>query len=287
MNAKMTDPECVTHKTNIPVPPSTGVNGYPNASGSQPKSNVKPDRISPTKDVNKLPVEDQPRTNKPHLRTSNRVDSSRRYKRTVAQLVLWYLDLGCSKHMMGDRSRLMNFVKKFIGTVRFENDHFGVIMGYEDYVIGDSVMSRKYILVIIDDDSRFTWVKFLRSKDETPEVIIKFVIMIRKLQGLLKVWMVPLVEEEESDHGSSTIQELQTAACGLHETCRIRFSTCVGKESLLCQPPGMSNCSSVYRRDPWLSNLSSISLFTWIRLAMMCSNSPIRFTIMASTVLCY
>nr|GFB36681.1 integrase, catalytic region, zinc finger, CCHC-type, peptidase aspartic, catalytic [Tanacetum cinerariifolium] len=44
--------------------------------------------------------------------------------------------------MMGDRSWLMNFVKKFIKTVRFGNDHFGAIMGYGDYVIGDSVISR-------------------------------------------------------------------------------------------------------------------------------------------------
>ncbi|GKC73725.1 hypothetical protein Tco_1119608 [Tanacetum coccineum] len=43
-----------------------------------------------------------------------------------------------------DRSRLRNFVKKFIGTVRFGNDHFGAIMGYEDYVISDSMMSRVY-----------------------------------------------------------------------------------------------------------------------------------------------
>nr|GEV77491.1 hypothetical protein [Tanacetum cinerariifolium] len=42
----------------------------------------------------------------------------------------------------GDRSWLMNFMKKFIGTVRFGNDHFGAIMGYGDYVIGDSVISR-------------------------------------------------------------------------------------------------------------------------------------------------
>ncbi|GJZ56371.1 retrovirus-related pol polyprotein from transposon TNT 1-94 [Tanacetum coccineum] len=46
--------------------------------------------------------------------------------------------------MMGDRSRLRNFVKKFIETVRFGNDHFGAIMGYGDYVIGDSVISRVY-----------------------------------------------------------------------------------------------------------------------------------------------
>nr|GEZ52644.1 retrovirus-related Pol polyprotein from transposon TNT 1-94 [Tanacetum cinerariifolium] len=46
--------------------------------------------------------------------------------------------------MTGDRSRLRNFVKKFIRTVRFRNDYFGAIMGYKDYVIGDSVISRVY-----------------------------------------------------------------------------------------------------------------------------------------------
>ncbi|GJZ50716.1 hypothetical protein Tco_0605231, partial [Tanacetum coccineum] len=58
--------------------------------------------------------------------------------KSVVHIVLWYLDSGFSKHMMGDRSQLRNFVKKFIGTVRFENDHLGAIMGYGDYVIGDS-----------------------------------------------------------------------------------------------------------------------------------------------------
>ncbi|GJW94724.1 retrovirus-related pol polyprotein from transposon TNT 1-94, partial [Tanacetum coccineum] len=62
----------------------------------------------------------------------------------VVQVVLWYLDSGCSKHMTGNRSKLKNFVEKFIGTVRFGNDHFGAIMGYGDYVIGDSVISRVY-----------------------------------------------------------------------------------------------------------------------------------------------
>ncbi|GJS37752.1 retrovirus-related pol polyprotein from transposon TNT 1-94 [Tanacetum coccineum] len=48
--------------------------------------------------------------------------------------------------MTGDRSRLRNFVKKFIGTVRFGNDHFGAIMGYGDYVIGESVTSQWYTM---------------------------------------------------------------------------------------------------------------------------------------------
>ncbi|GJW46373.1 retrovirus-related pol polyprotein from transposon TNT 1-94 [Tanacetum coccineum] len=46
--------------------------------------------------------------------------------------------------MMGDRSRLRNFMKKLIGAVRFGNDHFGAIMGYVDYVICDCVISRVY-----------------------------------------------------------------------------------------------------------------------------------------------
>ncbi|GJT76542.1 hypothetical protein Tco_1043267 [Tanacetum coccineum] len=35
---------------------------------------------------------------------------------SVVQIVLWYLDSGCSRHMTGDRARLINFVEKFIGT---------------------------------------------------------------------------------------------------------------------------------------------------------------------------
>ncbi|GKE12664.1 retrovirus-related pol polyprotein from transposon TNT 1-94 [Tanacetum coccineum] len=41
-----------------------------------------------------------------------------------------------------------------------------------------SVNGNKYILIIVDDYSRFTWVKCLRSKDEAPDFIIKFLKMI-------------------------------------------------------------------------------------------------------------
>nr|GEZ05894.1 putative ribonuclease H-like domain-containing protein [Tanacetum cinerariifolium] len=36
------------------------------------------------------------------------------------------------------------------------------------------INGKRYVLVIVDDYSRYTWVHFLRSKDEAPEVIIKF-----------------------------------------------------------------------------------------------------------------
>ncbi|GJW55901.1 retrovirus-related pol polyprotein from transposon TNT 1-94 [Tanacetum coccineum] len=62
----------------------------------------------------------------------------------VIQIVLWYLDSGCSKHMTGDRSQLTNFVHKFLGTVKFRNDHMAKIMGYGDYQIRNVTISRVY-----------------------------------------------------------------------------------------------------------------------------------------------
>nr|GEU43142.1 hypothetical protein [Tanacetum cinerariifolium] len=294
-----------------------GVKRCPKASGSQPKSNYKTNRISPAKCANKLPVEDLPRMNKSHLRTTNRVDSSSRLKHTVVQIILWYLDSGCSKHITRDRARLLNFVKKFIWTVRFGNDNFGAIMGFGDYVVGESVISRgsrgsnlytisvedmmksspicllskasknkswlwhqrlnhlnsstindlvrkdlvrglprlkfkkdhlcsacqlgkskkhthkpkaentnledlntlhmdlcgpmrvqtingkKYILVIMDDYSRFTWVKFLKSKDETSDVVIKFITQIQV--GLNKT-----VRYVRTDNGTEFVNHTMT-----------------------------------------------------------------------------
>ncbi|GJU11677.1 retrovirus-related pol polyprotein from transposon TNT 1-94 [Tanacetum coccineum] len=223
-----------TQKSNVPVPPSTGVSSCTDASGSQPRSILKKHRIPPAKSDSLKKVEDHSRIIRSSLRTTNRVDSSISSKRTqvwkpkqVTQVwkpkhikQIWkptgktrnnvgyqwrptgrtftlsdqcpltrftkltrMSAIACAnqsepnqhwgsnfpnspsssvfkcrsykssfgiwtqaaqKHMTGDRSRLMNFVKKFIGTVRFGNDHFGAIMGYGDYVIGDSVISRVY-----------------------------------------------------------------------------------------------------------------------------------------------
>nr|GEU40863.1 hypothetical protein [Tanacetum cinerariifolium] len=67
-------------------------------------------------------------------------------KSVVVQIVLWYLDFGCSKHMTGDRSQLINFVHKFLDTVKFRNDHVAKIMGYGHYKIGNVMISRVYFV---------------------------------------------------------------------------------------------------------------------------------------------
>ncbi|GJV48028.1 retrovirus-related pol polyprotein from transposon TNT 1-94 [Tanacetum coccineum] len=65
-------------------------------------------------------------------------------KPKVVQIVLWYLDSSCSKHMTRDRSQLTNFVHKFLGTAKFGNNHVAKIMGYGDYQIGNVTISRVY-----------------------------------------------------------------------------------------------------------------------------------------------
>nr|GFA83012.1 retrovirus-related Pol polyprotein from transposon TNT 1-94 [Tanacetum cinerariifolium] len=42
------------------------------------------------------------------------------------------------------RSKLINFIEKFIGTVLFGNDDFAKIVGYGDYKVGDTIISRVY-----------------------------------------------------------------------------------------------------------------------------------------------
>nr|GEV46026.1 retrotransposon protein, putative, unclassified [Tanacetum cinerariifolium] len=51
----------------------------------------------------------------------------------------------------------------------------------------ESVNGKKYILVIVDDYSRFAWVKCLRSNDEAPDFIIKFFKMIQV--RLKRMWL--------------------------------------------------------------------------------------------------
>ncbi|GJT13599.1 retrovirus-related pol polyprotein from transposon TNT 1-94 [Tanacetum coccineum] len=81
---------------------------------------------------------------KPRKSKTNVPVSNPKILQSVVQIILWYLDSGYSKHMTGDRSQLTNFVSKFLGTVKFKNDHVAKIMGYGDYQIGNVTISRVY-----------------------------------------------------------------------------------------------------------------------------------------------
>ncbi|GJR47728.1 retrovirus-related pol polyprotein from transposon TNT 1-94 [Tanacetum coccineum] len=177
---------------------------------------------------------------------------TRKLYEQLVEIILFIVDARCSKHMIGNLKLLTNFVEKFLGTVKFGNDHIAPILGYRDlgndlltgsrgtdlYSITlqdsptpnpiclmakatssqawlcwekqkrksfhtkttpsskrrlqllhmdlcgpmrvESINGKKYVLVIIDDYSRYTWTHFLRSKDETPEVLIDFLTLIQR-----------------------------------------------------------------------------------------------------------
>nr|GEV42661.1 retrovirus-related Pol polyprotein from transposon TNT 1-94 [Tanacetum cinerariifolium] len=179
-------------------------------------------------------------------------------KKIVIEIVLFIVDSGCSKHMTRNLKLLINFVEKFLGTVKFGNDQIAPILGYgdlhrrlshlnfdtinllskNDIVVGlpklkfvkdhlcssfelgkakrksfytkltpssmrrlqllhmdlcgpmrvASINGKRYVLVIVDDYSRYTWTHFLRSKDETPEVLIDFLRLVQSgLQAQVRI----------------------------------------------------------------------------------------------------
>nr|GEY49790.1 retrovirus-related Pol polyprotein from transposon TNT 1-94 [Tanacetum cinerariifolium] len=62
----------------------------------------------------------------------------------LVEIVIFIVDSGCSKHMTGNLKLLINFVKKFLGTVKFENDQIAPILGYGDLVQGAVTIKRVY-----------------------------------------------------------------------------------------------------------------------------------------------
>nr|GEX51916.1 retrovirus-related Pol polyprotein from transposon TNT 1-94 [Tanacetum cinerariifolium] len=64
----------------------------------------------------------------------------------VIQICLWCVDSGCSKHMTRNLKLLINFVWKFMGTVRFGNDHVAAILGFGDLQWGNILITRVYFI---------------------------------------------------------------------------------------------------------------------------------------------
>nr|GFB67652.1 integrase, catalytic region, zinc finger, CCHC-type, peptidase aspartic, catalytic [Tanacetum cinerariifolium] len=65
-------------------------------------------------------------------------------KSSLVEIVIFIVDSGCSKHMTGNLKLLINFVEKFLGTVKFRNDQIALILGYGDLVQGSVTIKRVY-----------------------------------------------------------------------------------------------------------------------------------------------
>ncbi|GJS21653.1 retrovirus-related pol polyprotein from transposon TNT 1-94 [Tanacetum coccineum] len=295
-----------TSDSNTPVLSPTGLKCSTSNYGSKPTGNKKNDRISRTPSRNmKNKVEAQPRkVNKKNsvVEPIHDVDVKHSLLNAnsepiVFQIVLWYLDSGCSKHMTGNRSQPMNFVSKFLGRIRFGNDNIARIMRYGDYQLGNVTISRvyylakdglaqgilrlkfqkdhlcsacalgkskksshqpkakdtnqeklyllhmdlcgpmgvvsvngkRYILVIIDDYSRFTWVRFLRSKDEAPDAIIK---CIKNIQVCLNATVRNVRTDNGTEFVNQTLREFYENVGISHQT----FVARTPHQNCLCYP---------------------------------------------------
>nr|GEW33177.1 retrovirus-related Pol polyprotein from transposon TNT 1-94 [Tanacetum cinerariifolium] len=65
-------------------------------------------------------------------------------RQAIVQPILFIVDSGCTKHMTGNLKLLCNFVEKFLGTVRFGNDQFALILRYGDLVQGNITINMVY-----------------------------------------------------------------------------------------------------------------------------------------------
>nr|GFB16895.1 integrase, catalytic region, zinc finger, CCHC-type, peptidase aspartic, catalytic [Tanacetum cinerariifolium] len=62
----------------------------------------------------------------------------------LVEIILFIVDSRCSKHMTRNLKLLINFVEKFMGTVKFGNDQIEPILGYGDLVQGTVTIKRVY-----------------------------------------------------------------------------------------------------------------------------------------------
>nr|GFA38735.1 retrovirus-related Pol polyprotein from transposon TNT 1-94 [Tanacetum cinerariifolium] len=66
------------------------------------------------------------------------------------------------------------------------------------------INGKRYVLVIVDNYSRYKWVQFLRSKDEAPEVIIKF---LKRITVLLQSPVIIIRTDNGTEFKNKMLKE--------------------------------------------------------------------------------
>nr|GFC78804.1 retrovirus-related Pol polyprotein from transposon TNT 1-94 [Tanacetum cinerariifolium] len=82
-----------------------------------------------------------------------------------------------------------------------------------------SINGKRYILVIVDDYSRYTWVHFLRSKDEAPAVIIMF---LKRITVLLQSPVIIIRTENGTEFKNKVLKVYFDSVSISHQMSSVR-----------------------------------------------------------------
>ncbi|GJY42514.1 retrovirus-related pol polyprotein from transposon TNT 1-94 [Tanacetum coccineum] len=83
----------------------------------------------------------------------------------------------------------------------------------------ESINGKRYVLVIVDDYSRYTWVHFLISKDEAPKVIKTF---LKKIIVLLQALVIIVRTDNGTKFKNQVLKEYFDSVGISHQTCSVR-----------------------------------------------------------------
>ncbi|GJZ62748.1 retrovirus-related pol polyprotein from transposon TNT 1-94 [Tanacetum coccineum] len=82
-----------------------------------------------------------------------------------------------------------------------------------------SINGKRYVLVIVDDYSRYTWVHFLRSKDEAPEVIKTF---LKRITVLLQSPVIIIRTDNDTEFKNQILKEYFDSVGISHQASSVR-----------------------------------------------------------------
>nr|GEV07243.1 hypothetical protein [Tanacetum cinerariifolium] len=82
-----------------------------------------------------------------------------------------------------------------------------------------SINRKRYVLVIVDDYSRYTWVHFLRSKDEAPDVIKSF---LKRMTVLLQSPVIIIRTDNSTKFKNHVLQEYFNSVGISHQMSSVR-----------------------------------------------------------------
>nr|GFB02305.1 retrovirus-related Pol polyprotein from transposon TNT 1-94 [Tanacetum cinerariifolium] len=111
-----------------------------------------------------------------------------------------------------------------------------------------SINGKRYILVIVDDYSRYTWLHFIRSKDEAPEVIITF---LKRITVLLQSHVIIIRTDNGIEFKNQVLKEYFDSVGIFHQMSSVRTPQENGAIATACFTQNRSIIHRRFNKTPY------------------------------------